>query len=340
MTAESRGRFWPSREARFLVSASLLCTAAITILAQPLYWEDPHLIAPAITIDLAFGLPLLGYLFLARGSDTKIRTLAPLFLLGLGLARWWIPDAHQASYPGLSWFLAGSEVLLAGYLVARMRRLVAAYRTRERLGDGRADALRHALSTVLGSRVGGAVFTEGSVLFYAPRFFSQPVHRPGVEQFSGHRRNAYPAVLGALLLLLVVETASAHLLLGLWSGRAAWISTALGAYSGVWLLGDYHAARLNPTFATRHELVLRVGLRWHARVRWSELIGVHAREPGEPSLRMTMLGAPDLWLEVAEPVRVVGPFGITRSARYLGVGVDTPDQLRALLLERMSSATR
>lgn len=326
---------WPSAEASFLVSASLLLTAALTVLAQPGYWQKPEVVAPALTIDLALGLPVLGYLFLVRGGKRGRWILAPLAVLGLSLARWWIPDAHQDPSRGLRPLFVTAEAVLTLCLVTRVGGIVHEYVRLRDLRRSRPDALREALGQVLGRRLGGALFTEVSALWYATRLF-QPARAAGqaVGRFPGHRRNGYPAVLGAILLLVGVETSVAHLLLGLWSPKAAWLSTILGIYSGIWLLGDYHAARLNPTSVNDHELTLNVGLRWHTVLAWSDIVGIHDDDPADASLRMTMFGAPDFWLELARPVRVLGPFGIVREARAVGVAVDAPSELRALIAER------
>lgn len=57
-------RFSP--EAVFLISAALLCTAELSILAHPGYWAKATVVAPAVMVDLALGMPFLGYLFLVR----------------------------------------------------------------------------------------------------------------------------------------------------------------------------------------------------------------------------------------------------------------------------------
>lgn len=61
--------------------------------------------------------------------------------------------------------------------------------------------------------------------------------------FPAHRRRAYPAILGALVLATLVETAGLHLLLGLWTPVAAWVATGPSVYGILWMLGDFHALR-------------------------------------------------------------------------------------------------
>ena len=184
------------------------------------------------------------------------------------------------------------------------------------------------------------------MIWYATRFRADPPAPPdGVRHYAVHRRNGYPAVVGILLVIIAVETAVAHLLLGLWTPIAAWISTTLGIYSAIWVWGDFHAARLNPIASSEGGLNLRVGLRWNTAVSWSDIVAIHDREPesdGEAAsrnLRLTLFGAPDFWIELREPTRVVGPMGIKRSARYLGIGADAPAELREEISGRIAEMT-
>jgi hypothetical protein len=70
-------------------------------------------------------------------------------------------------------------------------------------------------------------------------------------------------------------------------------------------------------------------------VDWSDIVAVRDEAPESDARRMTLLGAPDFWLELREPAEVTGPFGIRRSARFLGIGADEPERLRAEIASRL-----
>lgn len=236
------------------------------------------------------------------------------------------------------------ELLLLVLVALRVRRLIRSYRRLRAQNHTPGVAARLATNEALGSRLGGILFSEISVLWYATRFTaSTPSPPTGVRYFAVYRRNGYPAVVAILLVIVAVETAAAHLLLGLWTPIAAWISTILGAYSAIWIWGDFQAARLNPIASSDDGLDLNTGLRWHTAIGWSDIVTIHDREPkpdsGDRTLRMTLFGAPDFWLELREPAQAVGPFGITRAARYLGVGADAPSELRGEISTRIGETT-
>jgi len=216
-------------ESAFLISAGLLCTGVLSVLALPGYWANPTIIAPAISIDLSVGLPVLGYFFLVRKGRTDRLVLVPLCFIGLLLARWWIPESHFDLSLGfeLAAIILEGALLLA--LLIRIRRILAAYRDALEDQPYSIDAFRIALTGVIGKRLGAVVFSELGILWYAfAGWRRQTVDHPLGRTFSGHRRSAYPAVLGAILMVVAVETAVLHLLVSLWVVPVAWVLTALG----------------------------------------------------------------------------------------------------------------
>jgi len=313
----------------FLVSVALLLTAALTILTLPGYRAAPTVIAPALLADLALGLPALGYLFLVRTGRRHPSILIPLGLLGLFLGRWWIPAEHLGVPLGLDVLAAALEGTLLVVLVLRLRAIRSAFRAARPRVPYPADALRHAFREVLGERLGAVLFSEAAVLWHAVagwRSGSGP-EAPG-RAFPGHRRNAYPAVLGALLMAIVVETGAVHLLVALWSEPVAWVLTIVSVYSVLWLLGDFNAARSMPSVLTDRTLHLRAGLRWSADIPRAGIVAIHDTPPTETAVDLAMWGTPDFWLETREPVLARGPFGLDRRARFVGVAVDDPAALR------------
>ena len=327
-----------SPESLFLVSVGLLCTAELSVLAHPGYWAKAAAVAPAVVVDLALGLPFLGYIFLVRTGRFDRSILVPLLVVGGFLARWWIPVSHQRASLPLSWALVALEGGLFLFLGTRVRRIRAVHRAEREHRPYGADALRVAFAEVLGRRLGGAVFTEGAAIWFALfAWGGATAEHPLGTPFPGFRRNAYPAVVGALLMAVVAETVVVHLLIGLWNTSLAWILTALGIYAMFWLVGDLNAARSNPTLATDEGLHLRTGLRWQVDLSWAEVRSIRDREPEEGWVKMTMIGAPDFWIEFRETRVVRGILGIERRVQSVGVAPDDPEGFRHLVAERIGA---
>src|SRR5205814_1279247 len=77
-----------------------------------------------------------------------------------------------------------------------------------------------------------------------------------------------------ILAMIGFESIGMHLLVQIWSVKAAWIVTALDVYGALWLIGDYHALRLRPTYAKDGILHLRYGLRWNVEIPFDQIEAV------------------------------------------------------------------
>jgi hypothetical protein len=133
-----------------------------------------------------------------------------------------------------------------------------------------------------------------------------------------HQRNGWATLVGVFVFLIGVESVAAHLVVQLWSTKAAWIVTTLDIYGLLWLLGDYQALRLRPTRIEGDTLVLNYGLRWRAAI---PLAAVRAIEPVRDEtdwkrrnvLKVAMLDEPRLLIRFAAPQTAHGLAGITRT---------------------------
>lgn len=323
----------------FLAAAAALGAVALWILGSAGYAARPEVVAPALAVDLVVGLPLLGWLLLVRTGRADAIVLAPLAVVGMLLARWWIPEAHLQ---GSAWALAPVlvlEGLLVATLVFRARAVGRAYRDERGRHPYRRDAVRAAVARVLGARPAALVTGEAEALVYVVTGWRRPRPPGSGAAFPGHRRGGYPAILGALLLALAAETAVVHLVVAHYAEPLAWVLTALGIYSGMWLVGDLHAARHNPILLAGDTLHLRAGLRWQADVPLSRVRSLRREAPSggahdTGAVNFVLFGSPDLWLELDGPVVVQGPFGIRRRTSVVGVGVDDPQRFAAALEER------
>jgi len=182
---------------------------------------------------------------------------------------------------------------------------------------------------VTGDGPRGPVGGELAILRYAfTGWRTQATDPPHGVAFAGHRRAAYPAILVAVIMAVMAETAAVHLLISLWRPPVAWVFTALSLYSLIWILGDFNAARQEQSAVTRDGLRLRTGLRWRLDLTWAQVVGLQDTPPAGESLTMTLFGEPDFWIECHEPVVVSGMFGMKREVRFIGLGVDDPRGFR------------
>jgi membrane protein YdbS with pleckstrin-like domain len=164
---------------------------------------------------------------------------------------------------------------------------------------------------------------------------ARPVSTPAT--FTYHRKVAYGAVVGALLLVLAAETIGLHLLLQRWSPAAAWVLTVLSIYTGFWLLGLYQAVRLRPIRIEEDRLLIRIGLKWRVEVPFDNVAAFEILRGGmvlpkrKDLLRAVVLGEARYLLRLAQPVTAEGPYGIRRRVEQIAFTVDEPQRFEAAM---------
>jgi hypothetical protein len=201
--------------------------------------------------------------------------------------------------------------------------------------------LRTATRVALGSeRAADIVACEIAVLWYALASWRTGPEE-GDDTFSCHRKTAYGAVVGALMLAIAGEAVPVHLLLSRWSVKAAWVVSALGLYGALWLIGDYRAMRLRPTRLDGSVLRLRFGLRWSLDVPFARIRAVRESGRGDAAaavdLTLALRGAKTVRLEFDGSLVAHGIYGRRRTVRSVDVGVDEPARLAAGIRRRSNA---
>jgi hypothetical protein len=151
-------------------------------------------------------------------------------------------------------------------------------------------------------------------------------------------------MVAALSFACAIEALAVHVLAARWSPGVAWVLTALSAYGVIWLVGLGRSVALRPTVVEREGLRVRIGALAEARVPFEAIASValvraapaNRRAPGY--LHAALLAAPRLTIELKEPVEARGLYGSRkRGITRIGLMVDEPAELAALLRERMAA---
>lgn len=320
----------------------------------------PLLLTTAATLDLTLTLSVLAWWMLARDFGWSVRALVALSFASLMLAAAVLPPGAEGPLRVMHMAVAPLELLLMVWLfrrIAQARRRVRALPA----GVGGFD-VQDAILTATGDVVGRGRFAEilsyeMTVLYYAL------ARRPGGEvdvpargvaaaqsdptadgaslrgpvSLTYHRKTAYGAIVFALVLATFGEIPAMHFLVRLWSDRAAWILTALGLYGLLWVIGDWRACRYRPLRVDGDTLRIRFGLRWSLDIPLERISAVRAPTASEKAtkgavdLRLALPGASWTVLELDRPVEAVGLYGLRRTISTLGLALDEPARLDALL---------
>ena len=324
------------------VSISLLLLSLETLIATRVEASPrPSILAVAITMDLVVGIPLLYYLLLVRRKFLPPSSIVPICILTLLAIRVILP-AYEQSFLGFSEFLIPAiELSAAVFLFFKLRHVIRDVRSARINCLYFIDALRIGLRKSLRSDLVAAILAaEVSMLYlvFMGWFARFRTSRRDVSVYSYHRKTSY--LLWALVALVVVETGGMHLVIGIWTQTGAWVFTAISAYTILWLVGHFHAARLQPVIVDDRCIHLRTGLIWRTQMPLSNIAEVRKRMRGDSELdgyvNVAMIGSPDIVVVLKEAVEIEGLFARRREAKLVGIGVDEPKELLKDLGNRLS----
>lgn len=267
-----------------------------------------------VTFDLTLTIPLVWYLVVVRSGAARPMTLAPVFVVCMMLAAFVVPRGQQQFLHDLRYLSAPLEIvtlIFLGQRLAKVRDVESA--TRAMFGH---------------SRVADFVASEVSILWYALFCWRKKAPEEG---FTIHQRNGWGTIAACIVAMIGFESIGMHLLVQQWSVTAAWVVTALDVYGVLWIIGDYHALRLRPTYAADGILHLRYGLRWNAEIPLTEIESIddvsgEADWKRKNVLKMAMLDEPKYLVKLRRPVTVNGLAGIRRTIDAIAV---LPDDIEA-----------
>jgi hypothetical protein len=322
-----------------LGGGGLALLAAVVIRTQA-FAAHTDVLAWAFTFDLTISLPLLWWFFAVRTGRAGAVTLIPLFLIGVAVAARIIPTAQHSFVDQLRYIAAPLDLVTIALVVRRVARI----RRIEGGGDPIARIERACAELFGNGYAGRAVAFEIAIIYYA--FTSW--RKPAPAGFTVHKRSGWSTVVGVFIFLIAVESIGAHLVLQMWSVKAAWIVTTLDIYGVFWLLGDFQALRLRTTRIEGDTLVINYGLRWRAEIPLSAITAIEpvrgeAEWKRKSVLKMAMLDEPRLLIRFDTPRTMNGLAGIMRTFDDIAILADDDagfaDALRAATPASCPAAT-
>lgn len=340
MTAVARTRFpWGFAAASGAIYAVALWIATIlhTI-------DNPEWVAAGMTLDLVVLVPGLYWLTCVRRRGWPGISVVPVVVVSVLLASWIVPASHRGALTIVEYAIVPLELGLVGFVAWKVRRAYLLYRSsRDRNARFDAvDAIRAAVAGVVPYPAAArAASYELSILYLALFGWRAKPDRDDSRQFTCYRDSSYGILLGALMMVLILELVGVHVALLLWVGPTiAWIVTALTLYTALWMIGDFQALRLRPIVIEAERLRLRVGLRWEADVPLSAIRSVEAPDAAAgPGLKMAILGEPGVSLGLTREIPVSGIYGMRRSASRVLLAVDSPERFREALAARLEDGS-
>src|SRR5262249_8297050 len=156
---------------------------------------------------------------------------------------------------------------------------------------------------------------------------------PGTRPFSYHRRNAYAAILYAVVGAALVEMAAVDLIVRVHHVTAANVLFVVDVLAAIWLLGFARAVQLRPIVLTARSLLLRNGpaasVDGPVADATIEFGRVRAPAKGTPRYLRAAMGEPNALLTLRTPATVRRTYGRTRLVDRIGLVLDDPKSFEA-----------
>lgn len=324
----------------FIVVAALVALEA-WVVTRPDFGAQPAVLGLAVTVDITIGIPLLFFLLVVRRYHLTPLAVVPVFVLSVLAANALVPPAGQGTLRIIEYALPLVELTVLAIVAFKVRGIVRAYRRVRPQAVYAQDALEAALRQELGDvQVISLLTTELTLLTLAiAGWFMSYKPRPPVEAvFTTQRRSGHGLILGFLMFILILETVGLHLIVSHWNITLAWILTFGSLYALLWLIGDFHAVRLQPIVLTADALHVRCGLRWRATIPWAQIEQVRRAKTADrdrkDTLNAAVMGEPRVMILCREPVVAVGLFGRRRMVNRVGLTVDEEPAFVAALHAR------
>jgi len=291
-----------------------------------------NMLSLAITADLLLTVPLV-YLLLIRQTDIPKTTAVPVMVVGLLIGSYFLPKDSQ-TYLALfkTWALPVIELSVLTFVIVKVRSAIGKYK---RLKGGNPDffsTLKSICRETLPSRLVMPFATEVAVIYYG--FINWRTRSLEKSEFSYHKESGTPALLGAFIFIIIIETFVFHLLLAKWSEITAWILSVLSIYTALQVFGFARSLAKRPILISENSLVLRYGILNEVEIPFAdvdrlELISQSVEEPGFAKLSLLgELEGHNVVIRLNKENTMVGLYGAKKQFKTIGLHVDEPKEFK------------
>ena len=283
----------------------------------------------AITVDLLITIPFI-YFLLIRKTDIPKTTVIPLMVIGLFVGSYFLPQESQ-TYLSIfkTWALPIIELSILSFVVIKVRAAIKSYK---QLKDASPDFYSTLISVcheILPQKLVMPFATEVAVMYYG---FINWKSRPLQEnEFSYHKKSGTPALFGAFIFIIAIETVAFHFLLIRWSTLAAWILTGLSVYTAIQIFGFAKSLSQRPITINTSSLTLRYGILNEVEIPFTNIESIELSQTALEKDPLTKTLSPlgeleshNVVIHLKSSSHLVGLYGMRKEFKVLGLYVDEP----------------
>ncbi|WP_422361048.1 hypothetical protein [Reichenbachiella sp.] len=305
--------------------------AVVAFFVQSITLKNIDALSLAITADLLITIPLVYFLLIRNSSISKI-TVIPMMILGLVLGGYLLPKENQ-NYLDLfkTWALPVIELTVMTFVVIKVRMAIKGFK---RLKSGSADfftILKKTCAEFLPKRLVLPFATEVAVIYYG--FIRWKSHKPAENEFTYHKTSGTPALFGAVIFVIGIETLALHILLEGWNQWVAWILSILSVYTALQVFGFAKSLGQRPIVFDTDSLILHYGILNEVKIPFEHIDSIELSGKSIDRLPMAKTLSPigdleghNVILYLKEESTLSGLYGLKQRFKILALYVDNKNE--------------
>ena len=302
----------------------------------------PSELALGITLDLIVTMPLL-YLLIIRKSSISKKTVIPIIAIGLWSTFFILPkEQHQFIDFFKYYLLPFVEVGIVTTVVLKVRKLRKNMSAERKNHTDFIQLFRSASATVFPKKLIPLLVSEAGMIYYGFIAWKKAPLGPG--QFTYHKNNTERVMIYGFMLLIFVELFGLHFLIAKWSVVAAWVLSALSAYSLFQVWGIARSLAQRPISILDQQLCLRFGLVSEVDIDLSTIQDIYLNkkniEKEDGYFHLGLISdaeTPNILIHLSEEVEVLRIYGFHKKTKRIALYVDQPAEFIEYIEQSMES---
>ncbi len=325
-----------------LFSIPFLLLLSVTLITQSRQYLDySRTISPYLILDLLVTIPFI-YFLIIRKTKIPNTTVVPMVFFGLIMGYYILPiEEHYFLDLFKKNAIPVIEISVFIIVILKVRKTVSSFKANKKQGIDFYDVLQETCKEIIPGRMSVFLASEISVVYYGFLNWGKPVLTK--NDFTYHKKSGSPALFGALIFIVVVETLSVHIILLQWSHLAAIILSILSIYTGIQLLGFSRSLSQRPITIDKDTLILRYGILNESFIRISDIESVELSRKtlkyNDEVRKFSLLGdleSHNVIIRCKNTQVIEGIYGIiTRSYSTLALHIDERERFKEMIEDEM-----
>ena len=286
-----------------------------------------------LILDLLLTVPLVYYLVI-RKTEIPKTTVVPVIIIGLIMGYYLLPvDQHHYLDMFKQFGVPVIEVSVMVFIVLKVRSAIKKFKANKETNSDFYTVLQSTCREIVPGRMSSFLASEISVIYYGFLNWEKPILSE--NEFTYHKKSGSPAMFGALIFIVFVETIAVHIVLLQWSHLAATILSILSVYTGLQLLGFMRSLSKRPTVIGENELILRYGVLSETTIQLEDIESIELSrktvEINDEARKLSILGdieSHNIIIKCKVPQKLEGIYGITKSYTTLAFHIDEKERFK------------